>query len=250
MTRRYRRHPTLPARPRPDRPRSRKSASGDEANPLYASSRPSSSRKPTVKVVSAGTPSAHRLAPGGQDDERRVGPSAERSHGRGLVQHLGAAELHHVVLGLTCARFSAWASAWRLSSATVVVGSTARTPDPTIGHHHPDGEALATAVTRLLPRFREEAWRGSGRAPDQKRAWTHAPGSCLRHPPTRAARSPLHPDRAAPGTPAFLLHEGRGVRHPFREEPLRALEYSLGGSVTVAECVMLGKIGAARTPQS
>src|SRR5439155_8446845 len=59
---------------------------------------------------------------------------------------------------------------------------------------------IASFLQRWL---RAGGTKGSDPAPDRRRGWRRARESCPRHPPTRAARSPPHLDRAAPGTPAL-----------------------------------------------
>src|SRR2546429_4711975 len=68
---------------------------------------------------------------------------AQRGQGRGLVQHLRAAELHHVVLRPHLCPFQ------RLSERLAFqVRNRGRGLDrekyliPHVGHHHPDGEPL------------------------------------------------------------------------------------------------------------
>src|SRR5438445_9824973 len=103
-----------------------------------------------------------------------------------------------------------------------------------------------TAVTRLPQWLRAGGSKGSDPALDRRRGWRRARESSPRHPPTRAARSPPHLDRAAPGTPALLSPRTRRRSVPAPRRTASPARARLGGAVRRWwSASWLGKIGAA-----
>src|SRR2546428_1394243 len=103
-----------------------------------------------------------------------------------------------------------------------------------------------TAVTRLPQWVRAGGSKGSDPAPDRRRGWRRAPESCPRHPPTRAARSPPHLDRAAPGNPALPSPRTRPRSVPAPRRTASPARARPGGAVRRWwSASWHGKIGAA-----
>src|SRR5437879_10654183 len=102
-----------------------------------------------------------------------------------------------------------------------------------------------TAVTRRPQWLRAGGAKGSDPALDRRRGWRRARESSPRHPPTRAARSPPHLDRAAPGTPALLSPRTRRRSVPAPRRTASPARARPGGAVRRWwSASWLGKIGA------